>query len=342
MKAVVKTKPAKGIEILDVPIPKPAKDEVLVKVKFASICGTDLHIYHWNEWADNKIKTPRILGHEFVGEVIETGKFVRSVKTGDYVCAETHISCGRCYECQTGLAHICQNLEVFGIDRNGAFAEYAVIPESVLWKVPKEIPLEVAAFCEPIGNAVHTVFSTSIAALKILITGCGPIGLASIAISKACGAAFIIAVDINDYRLKLAKKLGANITINASKTDVIDEILKSTAGHGVDVVFEMSGSGKALQQSLKVLRNGGHISLLGIPDKPIEINTSDDIILKELTIKGIHGREIFKTWHQTTNLIISGFVDFCPIITHKMPLEKFDDAIALMDSGNCGKVILFP
>lgn len=340
MKAVVKTKPFKGIEILDVPVPKLKKDEICVKVKFASICGTDLHIYHWNEWSASRIKLPRVLGHEFVGEVVDVSKNNKVIKVGDYVCAETHISCGNCYECHTGLAHICQNLQVLGIDRNGAFAEYIVIPQSLAWKVHKDVPLEIAAFCEPIGNAVHTVFSTPLAALNVLITGCGPIGLASIAISKACGAAFIIAVDINEYRLKLAKKLGADITINARKNNMIDTVLKLTNGHGVDVAFEMSGSATALKESLKVLRNGGHISLLGISDKPIEIDVSDDIILKELTIKGIHGREIFKTWHQTTKLIISSLVDFSPIVTHKMPLEKFDDAIVLMDAGNCGKILL--
>ena len=341
MKAIAKTKAAKGFELIDVPIPQIKDNEMLVKVKYASICGTDLHIYHWNEWSQNRIKVPRVVGHEFVGEIVETGKNVKAFKTGEMICSETHIYCGHCYECHTGLSHICHNLEILGIDRDGTFAEYVVIPEIVAWKVPKEIPLEVASCLEPIGNAVHTAFAAPLSALRVLVTGCGPIGLASIAIAKACGATYIAATDVNDYRLDLAKKLGANLTINVKNSNVVKEIYDNTDGEGVDVVMEMSGNPAALQQGIEVVRKGGYISLLGLFDKAIEVDMPL-VIEKELVLKGIHGRKIFTTWHQANNLITSGLVNLAPLITHKLPIEKFEEGFQLMDSGNCSKVLLMP
>jgi threonine 3-dehydrogenase len=343
MKAVAKTKPEPGAEIIDIDIPTPGPGDVLVKVLATSICGTDLHIYQWNEWAQQRIKNlPQVMGHELCGEVIELGKNVTHVKIGDVISAETHIACGHCFLCQTGNPHICINGRIFGVDVHGTFAEYAIVPASNVWLLDKKIPRDYASVMEPLGNAVHTVLAGDIAGNTVLITGCGPIGLMSISVSRLCGATKIIGTEINDYRIKLAKDLGADVVLNPKKDDVVKKVKEKTDNLGVDVVLEMSGNPTAILDAFKALRPGGRYSMLGIPDKPVEIDVSRDIVFKYITVQGINGRLMFSTWHKTARFLSSGRLDLEPIITHRFRLEEFVKGMELMESGNCGKVLLYP
>lgn len=343
MKAVVKTKPAPGAEILDVDIPTPGTDEVLVKVLVTSICGTDLHIHEWNEWSKNRIKhLPQVMGHELCGEIVGQGSNVKNLKKGDIISAETHIACGHCYLCHTGNGHICMNGSIFGVDRDGVFAEYAVVPQNNAWVLDKRIPKDYASVMEPLGNAVHTVLAGEITGNTVLVTGCGPIGLMSIAVSRICGATQIFATEINDYRINLAKKVGADHVLNAKKTNVIEYIMKETAGLGVDVVLEMSGNPTAITQAFEVLRPGGRYSILGIPDKPMEIDLGKHIVFKYATVQGINGRLMFSTWHKTARFLSSGRLDLEPIVTHRFPLAEYEKGMELMRKGDCGKILLYP
>jgi len=342
MKAVVKTKSEPGAELLDVPVPTPGPNEVLVKVLATSICGTDLHIFQWNEWAQKRIKKiPQIMGHELCGQVVEVGANVQHIKKDDVISAETHIACGYCYLCRNGLAHICENGKIFGVDIDGVFAEYAVVPANNAWVIEEKIPNDYVSVMEPLGNAIHTVLAGEIAGNTVLITGCGPIGLMSIAVCRTCGATKIIATEVNEYRLHLAKKLGADIVLNPKKNKIVESVMQNTNGKGVDVVLEMSGNQSAITEGLKVLRPGGRYSILGIPDKPLKIDLAE-IVFKYFTIQGINGRLMFSTWYKTTRFLASGRIDLEPIITHKFRLEEFQKGMELMESGNCGKILLYP
>ena len=343
MKAVIKAKPGPGAELVDMETPVPGPDQVLVKVLATSICGTDLHIYEWNEWAQARIKNlPQVMGHELCGEVLELGKDVKNVKKGDIISAETHIACGHCFLCQTGNRHICINGKIFGVDVNGVFAEYAVVPGANAWILDEKIPKDFASVMEPLGNAVHTVLAGEITGNTVLVTGCGPIGVMSVAVSRICGATKVIATEINDYRLQLAKKVGADLVINPKKDNVVEKVLKETDGLGVDVVLEMSGNPIAIKQAFESLRPGGRFSILGIPDKPMEIDLGKDIVFKYITVQGINGRLMFSTWHKTSRFLSSGRLDLEPIITHRFRLEEFEKGMELMQSGNCGKILLYP
>lgn len=343
MKAVVKSKPGHGAELVEMETPSPGPDQVLVKVLATSICGTDLHIYEWNEWAQNRIKNfPQVMGHELCGEIVELGKNVSHLSKGDVISAETHIACGHCYLCQTGNKHICINGKIFGVDINGVFAEYAVVPAANAWKLDKKIPRDYASVMEPLGNAIHTVLAGEITGTTVLVTGCGPIGIMSIAVAKLCGATKIIATEINDYRIQLARKVGADIVLNPKETEVVEKIMETTDGLGVDVVLEMSGSPAAIQQGFNSLRPGGRFSILGIPDKPMQIDLGKDIIFKYATVQGINGRLMFSTWYKTSRFLSSGRLDLEPIITHRFRLEEFEKGMELMRSGNCCKILLYP
>ncbi len=343
MKAVVKTKPTPGAELVDVDVPVPGPNDVLVKVIATSICGTDLHIYEWNKWAQNRIKKlPQIMGHELSGEVIELGTNVRHIKQGDIISAETHIACGHCYLCHTGYAHICINGSIFGVDVNGVFADYAVVPAANAWVLEEKIPKDFASVMEPLGNAVHTVLAGDIAGRTALVTGCGPIGIMSIAVSRVCGATRIIATEINEYRMQLAKKCGADLVLNPKKDSVVKRVLQETDGLGVDVVLEMSGNPSAIKQAFESLRPGGRFSILGIPDKPLEIDWGKQIIFKYITVQGINGRLMFSTWHTLSRFLSSGRLNLEPIISHRFRLEEFEKGMELMASGNCCKVLLYP
>jgi threonine 3-dehydrogenase len=343
MKAVAKTKPASGAEIIDMDIPTPGPDDVLAKVLATSICGTDLHIYEWNEWAQGRIKNlPQVMGHELCGEVVELGSNVKNLKKGDIISAETHIACGHCYLCHTGNAHICINGSIFGVDINGVFAEYAVVPARNAWLLDNRIKKDFASVMEPLGNAVHTVLAGEITGNTVLITGCGPIGLMSVSVARICGATKIIATEINEFRIGLAKKVGADLVLNPKKEKIVPRILKETDGLGVDVVLEMSGNPTAMTDAFEALRPGGRYSILGIPDKPMEVDIGKHIVFKYATVQGINGRLMFSTWHKTTRFLASGRLDIEPIITHRLRLEEYEKGMELMRNGNCGKILLYP
>ncbi len=340
MKAVVKTERAfGGTEIKEVPIPTPGQNDVLIKVKVASICGTDVHIYNWDDWAANRIKPPLIYGHEFAGEVVKIGKNVTTVKVGDYVSGECHIADWTCFNCRTGLAHICENTKIFGVDVPGIFAEYACIPATNAWKNDPDLKLEHASIQDPLGNAVHTVFATDVPGRNVAIMGCGPIGMLTAAICKHIGAAQIFAVGRkNEYRVDLAKKMGADYGILTSKQDVVEFIKNKTDGRGCDVVLEMSGSSKAVENSIKCLRQGGTLALLGVFADAVPINWSEPVF-KYITIKGINGRLIWDTWYRMAGLLKGG-LNIDPVITHKFKFEEFEKGMQTMRSGNSGKVVL--
>jgi len=342
VRAVVKRKPGPGAELTEVAVPRPGPGQVLVKVLATSICGSDLHIYTWNRWAQERIRPPLVLGHEFGGRVVETGPGVNMVNVGDLVSAETHVVCGKCYQCRTGNAHICIETAILGVDRDGAFAEYVVIPQENAWINPPDLPPAIASIQEPFGNAVHTVLAGPVAGCSMAVLGCGPLGLAAVAIAKACGAARVYATDINPYRLELARALGADATIQVGLLDAVKSILEDTAGHGVDAVLEMSGSAQAVQDALKLVRRGGRVSLLGLPSQPVELDLAEGLVMKGVTFQGIAGRRMYETWYQTRGLLGSGRVNLGPLITHEMPLHDFARGMELMSSGQCGKVVLYP
>jgi threonine 3-dehydrogenase len=342
MLAVVKPEAAPGAEIREVKVPAYGRTDVLIKVKVASICGTDLHIYEWDRWAQGRIHPPLIPGHEFCGEVVAFGDEVTSVKEGDFVSAEMHVACGKCLQCRTGEAHICQNVKIIGVDTDGAFAEYVVIPESNIWKLDPAIPQEYASILDPLGNAVHTVLAGEIAAKTVAITGCGPIGLFSIAVAKAVGATTVIAIEVNEYRRRVAQQMKADIVIDPSKEDVRAIVAERTGGLGVDAVFEMAGHPDAIRTAFDIVRRGGRISLLGLTSKPISLNFSEDIIFKGITIQGINGRRMYQTWYQMTALLKAGKLDLHPVITDRIAMKDFSKAMARLKTGEASKILVYP
>ncbi|GGE24747.1 L-threonine 3-dehydrogenase [Marinithermofilum abyssi] len=342
MRALVKHHAGFGAELREVPIPTIGPNEVLVKVKATTICGTDVHIYKWDDWAAGRVKPPLVFGHEFSGEVVEVGDQVTHLQIGDHVSAETHIVCHRCPQCLRGDYHICANTQIIGVDRNGCFAEYAAMPAENLWKNNKDLPPEVASAMEPMGNAVHTALSGPITGKRVAVIGCGPIGVMAVAVAKASGASQVIALDINEYRLNLAGTMGATTLINSQEVDPVTRVKELTGGHGVDVVLEMSGHPVAIQQGFAMLSLGGRISMLGLPTKPVELDISNEIVFKGIQVHGIVGRRMYETWEQTAGFLNSGQVDLKPMITHRFSLEEFEKGFELMMSGKSGKVVLYP
>src|ERR1700756_2671808 len=342
MLAVVKPNPAPGAEIRQVKVPEIGLSDVLVKVDVASVCGTDLHIYNWDPWAQNRIHPPLIPGHEFCGHVAAVGKEVTTVKEGDFVSAEMHIACGKCLQCRTGEAHICQNVKIIGVDANGAFAEYVVIPESNIWKLDPSIPKEYASILDPLGNAVHTGLAGEIAAKTVAITGTGPIGLFSIAVARACGATQIFAIETNKYRRAIAQQMKADFVIDPTVEDAKQIAMDATEGIGVDVVLEMAGHPAAIRTGFDILRRGGRISLLGIPSRPISLDFADDIIFKGATIQGINGRKMYQTWYQMTALLKAGKLDLHPVITDRLAMKDFNKGMERLRTGEASKILLYP
>jgi len=342
MKAIIKPKAGPGAELSKVDTPQIGTREVLIKVKSTAICGTDIHIYDWDPWASARMKPPRIFGHELAGKVVEVGKEVSTFTVGDYVSCETHIVCGHCLQCQTGLLNLCQNTEIVGVHVDGTFAEYVALPESCLWKTDPTIPPEIAAIQDPLGNSLHATLIEEVSGKSVAVFGCGPVGLGAIAIARASGATSIFAVEPNEFRLKLAKQMGATETLSPKKSEVVKRIMELTGNSGVDVVLEMSGNPQAINQGLKVLRSGGRVSLMGFPSQQVSLNITEDIISKGARIFGISGRQIFGSWYKLNSLLTSGRLDIGSLVTHRMKLDEFEEAIKLMKSGNCGKVILYP
>jgi threonine 3-dehydrogenase len=339
MHAIVKQRPAPGLSVTTVPQPAPGPGEVLIAVRHAGVCGTDLHIADWDAWAQGRVRPPIVVGHEFAGEIVQLGDRVTELRTGQLVTAEGHIVCGHCLQCRTGNGHICRNTRIIGVDRDGAFAEYIVMPETNVLPLDG-IPTEVGAIMDPMGNAFHTVLTADIPGSTVFIVGCGPIGCFAVGIARAAGAAKVIASDVNPTRLALAQRMGAHLTVNAGEDDVTRTVLDATGGEGVDVVCEMSGVPSALHQAFATVRMGGRVQLLGIPRGAVPIDFATEIIFKGITIYGVIGRKMYETWHEMRRFLTSGMFDPRPVITHQFPLARIDDALGAIRSGDAGKVIL--
>lgn len=341
MKAIMKETRGPGLVLRDIDIPKIKPDEVLVKVKSAAICGTDIHLYHWNQWCENvNAKNPMIMGHEYCGEVVDVGANVKSLKLGDIVAAETHIPCGVCYQCRTGNQHVCQNMKIIGVHTDGAFAEYTVLPEVCAWKLDKNIDPAIGAVYEPFGIGVHGVMADQIAGMPAVVLGCGPIGCFAVGVAKACGASKVFAVDMKPARLEVAKKMGADVLVNPGVKSLEEVVMEETDGAGVGAIIELTASERALQSGLKVLRKGGWAALIGLFSGNVSLDLVNGVIYKQARIYGITGRHMYKSWYSADELIKAGRVDVSPVITHHFPLEGVEEAIKLAESGDAGKVII--
>lgn len=339
MHAIVKQRRAPGLTVTTVPKPSPGPGEVLIAVRHAGMCGTDLHIADWDAWAQGRVKPPLIIGHEFAGEVEAVGDRVAEIRPGQIVTAEGHIVCGHCLQCRTGNSHICRRTQIIGVDRDGAFAEYIVMPATNVLPLDG-IPTDIGAIMDPMGNAFHAVLTAEIPGSIVFIVGCGPIGCFAVGIARASGAARVIASDINPKRLALARQMGAHVTIDASREDVARRVLEESGGEGADVVCEMSGVPSALHQALAAVRMGGRVQLLGIPTGEVPIDFANEIIFKGITLYGVIGRKMYETWHQMRRYLSAGLFDPRPVITHRFPLARVDDALAAIRSGDAGKIIL--
>jgi len=345
MRAVRKAGPERGLVVEDVPVPEVGPDEVLVAVEAASICGTDLHIWHWNEWSRQRLKPPLTIGHEFAGTVVEAGRSIEHVRVGDYVSAESHVTCGMCFQCRTGQAHMCPETRILGVDRDGAFADYIALPEKVIWQNDRrKMPPEIATLQESFGNAVFATLAHDLAGQSVGVMGCGPVGLYSIGIAKASGAARVMATDLSEFRLDLARSMGADHVFNPSRpgADVADWLVEANEGFGIDVMLEMSGAPQAIDATFKGVRNGGRVTLFGIPDSPVRIDVAESMIFKNLTVLALNGRRIFDTWYRTRWLLENGVVDLRPLITQELDLEDIDEAMRILDAGEACKIILRP
>jgi threonine 3-dehydrogenase len=344
MWAIRKLRREPGLVLDELPKPRPGVDDVLVRVEAASLCGTDLHIFHWDEWAQHRIRPPLTLGHEFAGTVVEVGAGVRHTAVGDYVSAESHVTCGMCFACRTGQAHMCEQTQILGVDRDGAFAEYVAVPESVIWLNDRsKLPPELATLQEPFGNAVFATGLHDLAGRTVAILGCGPVGLFSIAIARASGAGRVLASDRIPFRLDLARTMGASDVLDVDEGgDVPGWFVERNEGAHPDVVLEMSGAPSAIDDAFKIARNGGHVVLFGIPPQPVEIDVAESLIFKNLSVTAVNGRQIFATWYKTRWLLEHGVVDLRPLITHHCPLTEFDFALAELDAGRACKIVLYP
>ncbi len=342
MTAVLKPAPAPGLVVTRAPIPGLGPRDVLIRVRAASICGTDLHIVSWDKWAQGRIRPPLVFGHEFCGDVVEAGAAVTQTEVGAYVSVEGHIADGTCYQCRTGNAHICENVQIVGVDRPGCFAEYVAVPETNVYPMDTDVPIEVAAIQDPFGNAVHTTLSGDVAGLSVAIVGAGPIGCCAVAVAKAAGARQVFITDIRPYRLGLATRMGADRTIDSATQDAVALVKAETGGHGADVVLEMSGHPDGVRQAFKMLRAGGRASLLGIPSQPVTLDLADDVIFKGATVLGINGRRMWQTWYQAQALLRAKKVDLTPLITHTLPLVEIQKGMELLRAGEAAKIILYP
>jgi threonine 3-dehydrogenase len=338
MRALVKATAAPGLILQDVPRPKIGPTEVLIKVRKAAICGTDIHIFNWDDWSRRTVKIPTTLGHEFMGEIAEVGSEVDGFAVGDRVSGEGHLTCGHCRNCRAGKRHLCRNTIGIGIHRDGAFADYVAMPGVNVFRIPRCVPDEIAAFFDPLGNAVHTALSFDLTGEDVLITGAGPIGCMAAAVARHVGARFVVVTDVNDYRLELARKLGATRAINVNRTTIADTMTELGMTEGFDVGMEMSGNGAALRQLLQMMNHGGRVAILGIPPVEVSIDWSQ-VIFKGLILKGIYGREMFETWYKMASMLTSG-LDVSPVLTHRFPAERYLEAFEAMRSGRSGKVVL--
>jgi threonine 3-dehydrogenase len=344
MRAIRKHAAGEGLVLEEVPVPELGASEVLVKVEAASICGTDLHIKRWDTWSSERVHPPLTLGHELCGTVVDVGSQVRDVSEGDFVSAESHVTCGVCFECRTGRAHMCERTRILGVDRDGGFADYVAVPASVVWRNdPTKLPPEIACLQEPFGNAVFATSTQDLAGRAVAVLGCGPVGLFAIAIARAFGAGRLLASDHVPFRMNLARELGADDVVNVDELeDVPAWFVEQNEGVGMGVVFEMSGALKAIHDAFEIVRHGGNVVLFGIPSQPATIDVAESLIFKNLTVSAVNGRQIWETWYTTRWLLEHGVVDLRPLITAQMPLERWEEAFALLETGDACKIVLRP
>jgi len=338
VRALVKAKAEPGIWMQDVPVPEIGPNDVLIRVRKASICGTDIHIWNWDPWSQKTIKVPMVIGHEFMGEVAKLGAEVTGLHVGDRVSGEGHITCGHCRNCRAGKRHLCRNTLGLGVNRPGCFAEYVSLPAFNVFPVPKEIPDEIASFFDPLGNAVHTALSFDLVGEDVLITGAGPIGVMAAAISRHVGARHVVVTDVNPFRLELARKMGASRAVDV-RTQTLGEVMQGLGmTEGFDVGMEMSGNGQAFRDLLGVMNHGGRVAILGIPPSEVSIDWNQ-VIFKGLMLKGVYGREMFETWYKMVAMLQTG-LDVSPVVTHRFPAARYAEAFEAMRSGQSGKVVL--
>lgn len=338
MKALIKARREPGIWMGEAEVPEVGPNDVKIRIKKTAICGTDIHIYSWDEWAQKTIPVPMHVGHEYVGEIVEIGSHVRGFELGDRVSGEGHLTCGFCRNCRAGKRHLCRNTVGVGVQRAGAFAEYLVIPAINAFKIPASIGDDIASFLDPLGNATHTALSFDLVGEDVLITGAGPIGCMAVAIAKHVGARHVVISDVNQYRLELAKKMGATVAVDARRTALSDVMKELHMTEGFDVGLEMSGNGQAFRDMLSVMNHGGRVAILGIPPGDTAIDWNQ-VIFKGLVMKGIYGREMFETWYKMIAMLESG-LDVSPVLTHHYPVDRYEEAFEVMKSGQSGKIVL--
>lgn len=339
MRALVKARAEPGLQLCEVPLPgAPAAQEVLIKVRKAAICGTDVHIWNWDAWAQKTLPVPLVVGHEFVGEVAACGEGVDDLDVGELVTGEGHITCARCRNCLAGSRHLCRNPRGVGVERAGAFSDFLLLPRANVYRIAAGIEEEVAAIYDPLGNAAHTALEFDLVGEDVLVTGAGPIGLMVTAIARHVGARHVVTTDVNPQRLQLAERMGATLAVNATQVEMDKVMQQLGMQEGFDIGFEMSGNGAALQQMLACLNHGAKVALLGIFTEPLSIDWTE-IVLKGITLKGIYGRKVFDTWYKVTSMLQSG-LDIAKVITHRYQLHEFQEAFAQMRSGQSGKVII--
>lgn len=338
VQAIAKVRPAAGVEIVSVAEPFPGPGQVKIRLEAASVCGTDLHIYSWDHWAASRIKPPRIIGHEFCGTIVELGEGVTQRAVGDFVASESHIVCGHCRQCLHGQGHVCVNTQILGVDVDGGFAEYVVIPWENARPTDRSVPIQIAAFQDALGNAVHTAMAGPLEGQTVLITGMGPIGLFAVSVCKAAGAARVVATEVSPYRIDLAHQVGADLVLNPMEGDLRDQIAK-TVPEGIDATLEMSGHPSSLSLAVDVTRPGGRVSLLGVYGETIQPVDMNAIIFKGLSVQGIVGRKLWETWDQMGALLATGKLNLEPVITHRMHYTEFQAAMELMKAGKAGKVV---
>jgi threonine 3-dehydrogenase len=343
MRALVKTTAGPGMDLREVPVPAVGPDDVLIRVQYAGVCGTDLHIWEWDNWASKRLRPPVVIGHEFAGVIEAMGRDAAAtglLSVGDAVTAEGHIVCNHCLQCRLGDAHLCSRTKIIGVDRDGAFADYIAMPASNVMRLDG-IPTEIGAIMDPIGNAVHTVLEgLSVPGARVLVLGCGPIGCFAVGVARAAGAALVIASDFNPRRLELARAMGAHVALNPGSDDVVARVKELTGGDGVDLVCEMSGHPSGHAQAFAAARLGGRINMLGTPSRSTEVEFARDVIFKGLTIYGVTGRRMYRTWDEMQRFLRAGSLNPQPVVTHRFPLGQMAEAIAVIKGGEAGKVIL--
>ena len=339
MKALIKDTPARGGTFTDRLTPKIGEDDLLVKVHAAAICGTDIHIYQWNEYASSRIRLPLLFGHEYSAEVVDVGKNVTNFRIGDRVAAETHVPCGHCYQCTTGLQHVCKDMKILGVHMDGAFSEFAVLPAVCAWKLDPAISYEIGATMEPFGIGVHAISKTKPAGKKVIVFGCGPIGIYAQMVAKFSGAEYVIGVDVSKERLDLAKRMGTDIVLDAKTVNVVDEVDKITKGFGIDIVVELTGNKAVVNDATKTLRRGGDVVLVGLYSGSVEWDLVNNVIYKEAKVYGVTGRIMWDSWWTAQGILLSGKIDTSPVITHYFELKEFDKALQLAESASTGKIV---